>query len=149
MWVRGKQLEHFPSSAWPFLSPARDLDTKYQSGLYILNVNILSLIRGADNSCWQVQKNTCRYMSVHGGLAAMHVVYTNILPCCVSGVWFTMLLTAVQAHTKLGLTATLVREDDKIQDLNFLIGPKLYEANWMELQNNGFIAKVQCAEVNI
>ncbi|KAK1337038.1 hypothetical protein QTO34_003083 [Cnephaeus nilssonii] len=31
-------------------------------------------------------------------------------------------------------------------DLNFLIGPKLYEANWMELQNNGYIAKVQCAE---
>ena len=53
----------------------------------------------------------------------------------------------VQAHCKLGLTATLVREDDKIQDLNFLIGPKLYEANWMELQNSGFIAKVQCAEV--
>ena len=53
----------------------------------------------------------------------------------------------MQAHTKLGLTATLVREDDKIQDLNFLIGPKLYEANWMELQNSGFIAKVQCAEV--
>lgn len=56
---------------------------------------------------------------------------------------------AVQAHTKLGLTATLVREDDKIQDLNFLIGPKLYEANWMELQNLGFIAKVQCAEVRL
>ena len=55
--------------------------------------------------------------------------------------------TVVQAHCKLGLTATLVREDDKIQDLNFLIGPKLYEANWMELQNSGFIAKVQCAEV--
>ncbi len=54
----------------------------------------------------------------------------------------------MQAHTKLGLTATLVREDDKIEDLNFLIGPKLYEANWMELQNAGYIAKVQCAEVN-
>ncbi len=40
-----------------------------------------------------------------------------------------------------------MREDDKIQDLNFLIGPKLYEANWMELQNSGFIARVQCAEV--
>lgn len=53
----------------------------------------------------------------------------------------------MQAHCKLGLTATLVREDDKIQDLNFLIGPKLYEANWMELQNSGFIARVQCAEV--
>lgn len=35
----------------------------------------------------------------------------------------------------------------KIVDLNFLIGPKLFEANWMELQNNGYIAKVQCAEV--
>lgn len=46
-----------------------------------------------------------------------------------------------------GLTATLLREDDKIADLNFLIGPKLYEANWLELQRNGFIARVQCAEV--
>ena len=33
--------------------------------------------------------------------------------------------------------------------MNFLIGPKLYEANWMELQNNGFIARVQCAEVSV
>ena len=55
---------------------------------------------------------------------------------------------AVNAHCKLGLTATLVREDDRIQDLNFLIGPKLYEANWMELQRSGFIARVQCAEVS-
>lgn len=61
---------------------------------------------------------------------------------------FRRVLTIVQAHCKLGLTATLVREDDKIVDLNFLIGPKLYEANWMELQNNGYIAKVQCAEVS-
>ena len=60
---------------------------------------------------------------------------------------FRRVLTQVQAHCKLGLTATLVREDDKIADLNFLIGPKLYEANWMELQNKGFIARVQCAEV--
>ncbi|CAF3554800.1 unnamed protein product [Rotaria socialis] len=60
---------------------------------------------------------------------------------------FRKVLTIVRAHTTLGLTATLVREDDKITDLNFLIGPKLYEANWMELQNLGHIAKVQCAEV--
>uniref|UniRef100_A0A8C5B2X2 General transcription and DNA repair factor IIH helicase/translocase subunit XPB n=1 Tax=Gadus morhua TaxID=8049 RepID=A0A8C5B2X2_GADMO len=60
---------------------------------------------------------------------------------------FRRVLTIVQCHCKLGLTATLVREDDKIVDLNFLIGPKLFEANWMELQNNGYIAKVQCAEV--
>uniref|UniRef100_A0A7E4VRH1 General transcription and DNA repair factor IIH helicase/translocase subunit XPB n=1 Tax=Panagrellus redivivus TaxID=6233 RepID=A0A7E4VRH1_PANRE len=60
---------------------------------------------------------------------------------------FRRVLTIVRAHCKLGLTATLVREDDKITDLNFLIGPKLYEANWMELQKDGHIAKVQCAEV--
>lgn len=60
---------------------------------------------------------------------------------------FRRVLSTVRSHTKLGLTATLVREDDKIADLNFLIGPKLYEANWLELQNAGFIAKVQCAEV--
>nr|XP_045615780.1 general transcription and DNA repair factor IIH helicase subunit XPB-like isoform X1 [Procambarus clarkii] len=60
---------------------------------------------------------------------------------------FRRVLTIVQSHCKLGLTATLVREDDKIADLNFLIGPKLYEANWLELQKEGFIAKVQCAEV--
>lgn len=53
----------------------------------------------------------------------------------------------VRAHCKLGLTATLLREDDKITDLNYLIGPKLYEANWMELASQGHIAKVQCAEV--
>lgn len=60
---------------------------------------------------------------------------------------FRRVLTMVQAHCKLGLTATLVREDNKITDLNFLIGPKIYEANWLELQKRGFIARVQCAEV--
>lgn len=46
---------------------------------------------------------------------------------------FRKVLDKTKAHTKLGLTATLVREDDKIDDLNFLIGPKLYEANWLDL----------------
>lgn len=60
---------------------------------------------------------------------------------------FRRVVTTVAAHAKLGLTATLVREDDKIGDLNFLIGPKLYEANWMDLAQKGHIANVQCAEV--
>lgn len=53
----------------------------------------------------------------------------------------------IKTHSKLGLTATLLREDDKIKDLNFLIGPKLYEANWLQLSEEGHIARVQCAEV--
>lgn len=40
-----------------------------------------------------------------------------------------------------------MREDERITDLNFLIGPKLYEANWLDLVKGGFIANVQCAEV--
>lgn len=60
---------------------------------------------------------------------------------------FRKVLTTAKSHCKLGLTATLVREDDKIADLNFLIGPKLYEANWLDLQNRGFLARVQCIEV--
>ena len=53
----------------------------------------------------------------------------------------------VHAHTRLWLTATLVREDAKISDLNFLIGPKLYEANWLALTKSGYLANVQCVEV--
>ena len=60
---------------------------------------------------------------------------------------FRKVLGIVKAHCKLGLTATLVREDQLITDLNFLIGPKLYEANWLDLTKNGHIANVQCAEV--
>jgi DNA excision repair protein ERCC-3 len=71
-------------------------------------------------------------------LDEVHVVPANV---------FRRVLTTVAAHTKLGLTATLVREDDKIEDLNFLIGPKLYEANWMDLAGKGHIAKVEATEV--
>ncbi|KAI9018305.1 P-loop containing nucleoside triphosphate hydrolase protein [Hyaloraphidium curvatum] len=71
-------------------------------------------------------------------LDEVHVVPANV---------FRKVLTTVSSHCKLGLTATLVREDDKIDDLNFLIGPKLYEANWMDLASKGHIANVQCAEV--
>ena len=64
--------------------------------------------------------------------------HTNDLP---------QVIGIVKAHCKLGLTATLVREDERIADLNFLIGPKLYEANWLDLTRAGHIANVQCAEV--
>lgn len=71
-------------------------------------------------------------------LDEVHVVPANM---------FRKVIGGIKAHSKLGLTATLLREDDKIEDLNFLIGPKLYEANWMELSQQGHIARVQCAEV--
>lgn len=60
---------------------------------------------------------------------------------------FRRVVGSVKAHCRLGLTATLVREDDLISDLNFLIGPKLYEANWMDLTTQGYLANVQCMEL--
>jgi DNA excision repair protein ERCC-3 len=60
---------------------------------------------------------------------------------------FRRVLQVCNAHCKLGLTATLVREDGLIADLNFLVGPKLYEANWMDLTQQGYLANVQCCEV--
>ncbi|XP_038688445.1 general transcription and DNA repair factor IIH helicase subunit XPB1 isoform X2 [Tripterygium wilfordii] len=60
---------------------------------------------------------------------------------------FRKVISITKSHCKLGLTATLVREDERITDLNFLIGPKLYEANLLDLVKGGFIANVQCAEV--
>lgn len=71
-------------------------------------------------------------------LDEVHVVPANI---------FRQVTSSIKTHSKLGLTATLLREDDKISHLNFLIGPKLFEANWMELSKQGHIARVQCAEV--
>lgn len=56
-------------------------------------------------------------------------------------------IAKLKSHCRLGLTATLVREDAKINNLNYLIGPKLYEANWSDLVGRGFLANVRCIEV--
>ena len=55
---------------------------------------------------------------------------------------FRTVMDLCKAQCKLGLTATLVREDDKIEDLSYLIGPKLHEANWTDLASRGFLATV-------
>ncbi len=60
---------------------------------------------------------------------------------------FRKCIATVAASCKLGLTATLVREDQRIAELYHLIGPKLYEANWLDLKRDGYIADVHCAEV--
>eukprot|EP00614_Pseudopedinella_elastica_P018884 CAMPEP_0172644402 /NCGR_PEP_ID=MMETSP1068-20121228/239190_1 /TAXON_ID=35684 /ORGANISM="Pseudopedinella elastica, Strain CCMP716" /LENGTH=1026 /DNA_ID=CAMNT_0013458601 /DNA_START=179 /DNA_END=3259 /DNA_ORIENTATION=+ len=60
---------------------------------------------------------------------------------------FRSVMEVCKCQCKLGLTATLVREDEKIEDLGYLIGPKLHEANWTDLANQGFLATVTCCEV--
>jgi len=59
-------------------------------------------------------------------------------------------LTAeLQARRRLGLTATLVREDGREGDVFSLIGPKRFDAPWREIEAQGFISPASCFEVRI
>ena len=53
----------------------------------------------------------------------------------------------LQSRRRLGLTATLVREDHREDDVFSLIGPKRYDAPWKELEMAGYIATAECVEV--
>ena len=55
----------------------------------------------------------------------------------------------IQARRRLGLTATLVREDGLETDVFSLIGPKRYDVPWRELESQGWIATAECLEVRI
>ncbi len=55
----------------------------------------------------------------------------------------------LQARRRLGLTATLVREDGKEGDVFSLIGPKRFDAPWKEIEAQGYIAPAECFEVRI
>src|SRR5262249_49749377 len=53
----------------------------------------------------------------------------------------------IQARRRLGLTATLIREDGREGDVFTLIGPKKYDVPWRELETKGWIAEAACTEV--
>ncbi|MBN2307507.1 MAG: helicase-associated domain-containing protein [Candidatus Hydrogenedentes bacterium] len=56
---------------------------------------------------------------------------------------------ALQARRRLGLTATLVREDAREDDVFSLIGPKKYDVPWKVLEKQGWIAQALCTEVRV
>ena len=104
-------------------------------------VSTYSMVTQTRSRSYDAQKMMDFMQSREWGLMILDEVH--VVPASI----FRKVTSSIATHSKLGLTATLLREDDKITDLNFLIGPKLYEANWMELADQGHIAKVQCAEV--
>jgi len=55
----------------------------------------------------------------------------------------------LQARRRLGLTATLVREDSREGDVFSLIGPKRYDAPWKDMETQGWIAPADCVEVRV
>lgn len=123
-----------------FTSEAKDKPVKNGKSCEIL-ITTYSMITHTQKRSWEAEQTMKWLQDQEWGIMVLDEVHT------IPAKMFRRVLTLVQSHCKLGLTATLVREDDKIADLNFLIGPKLYEANWLELQKNGYIARVQCAEV--
>ncbi len=55
----------------------------------------------------------------------------------------------LQARRRLGLTATLVREDEREDDVFALIGPKRVDVPWKEMETQGWIAKAECCEIRL
>ena len=55
----------------------------------------------------------------------------------------------LQARRRLGLTATLVREDGREDEVFSLIGPKRYDAPWKDIESQGYIAPAECTEIRL
>ena len=55
----------------------------------------------------------------------------------------------LQARRRLGLTATLVREDGREDEVFSLIGPKRFDAPWKDIEAQGYIAPADCVEVRL
>ncbi|MCB9777817.1 MAG: DEAD/DEAH box helicase [Alphaproteobacteria bacterium] len=68
----------------------------------------------------------------------------HLLPAPVFGA-----TAALQGRRRLGLTATLVREDGREADVFSLVGPKRYDLPWQQLEAGGFIATTSCWEVRV
>jgi DNA excision repair protein ERCC-3 len=87
-----------------------------------------------------------RHLSLFGARRFGIVVYdeVHLLPAPV----FRM-TASLQAVRRLGLTATLLREDGKEDDVFALIGPKRYDVPWKTLERRSFIAEAECVEARV
>ena len=74
------------------------------------------------------------------------VIYdeVHLLPAPVFGV-----TASLQGRRRLGLTATLIREDGREGDVFSLVGPKRYDLPWQQLQEQGHIATISCHELRV
>ena len=110
-----------------------------EAGILVTSFTMLTF-NGKRNE--KVQEALDRLKAVDWGLMIIDEV--QLLP---ADSFINIIKKQFKAHCKLGLTATLVREDAGIPKLHLLLGPKLYEANWLDLQKDGFLARVKCTEI--
>lgn len=92
------------------------------------------------------KKGSYQHLSLLDALDWGLVVYdeVHLLPAPVF-----KLTAELQARRRLGLTATLVREDGREGDVFSLIGPKRYDAPWKDIEAQGFISPAACFEVRV
>lgn len=87
---------------------------------------------------------------LHFGLLSDHpwglIIYdeVHLLPAPVFRV-----TAEIQAMRRLGLTATLIREDERESDVFTLVGPKRYDVPWKVLEKQGWIATARCVEIRV
>ena len=112
---------------------------KEEAGIVITSFTMLTF-NGRRNP--EVQKKLDKLKQADWGLMIIDEV--QLLP---ADSFINIIKNQFKSHCKLGLTATLVREDAGIPKLHLLLGPKLYEANWLDLQKDGFLARVKCTEI--
>ncbi|KAI9311244.1 P-loop containing nucleoside triphosphate hydrolase protein [Dichotomocladium elegans] len=117
------------SKKWPYNGPSGVLFTTYT--MLVDNKN-----RSADS------KRMSNFIAnTQFGLVILDEVH------CVPANNFSKAIANIKTRVRLGLTATMLREDEKIGDLETLVGPTLYHAKWKELADRGYIAKVACTQV--
>lgn len=117
------------SKKWPYNGPAGVLFTTY-------TMLVDNKSRTADS------KRMSQFIDkTEWGLIILDEVH------CVPANNFAKAISKIKAKVRLGLTATMLREDERIGDLETLVGPTLYHAKWKELADKGYIAKVICTQI--
>lgn len=114
---------------WPFNGPSGVLFTTY------------TMLVDSKNRTNDSKKMTSFIDKTEWGLLILDEVH------CVPANNFAKAISKIKAKVRLGLTATMLREDERIGDLETLVGPTLYHAKWKELADKGYIAKVICTQV--
>ncbi|CAO3646297.1 unnamed protein product [Mucor hiemalis] len=108
---------------WPFNGPSGVLFTSY------------TMLVDSKNRTADSKKMTSFIEKTEWGLIILDEVH------CVPANNFAKAILKIKAKVRLGLTATMLREDERIGDLETLVGPTLYHAKWKELADKGYIAK--------
>ena len=136
------------------LTPSRDVATQWREA-YLRYTTIdgadVCIVRGGDRFA---PVSITTYQAISSGAAGAQaaarswglIVFDEVqsLPADVF-----RNASAISAHRRLGLSATLVREDGREADVFGMVGPVLYDVPWIELERDGWIANARCIEVRI